>query len=135
MPDASNQTYSPAQLGDWTTDPRETDAALDELASRAQGGLFDAYDGSGAQTINGSASTVNIDTTRTNTDTGLFALAADVLTVTLQGGGTIDLSYRATLGTAGSGDYQFDLYVEHAPASTGVFAEVAGSRVSGGKGT
>ena len=47
----------------------------------------------------------------------------------------IDLSYRATLGTAGSGDYRFDLYVEHAPASTGVFAEVAGSRVSGGKGT
>jgi len=31
-------------------------------------------------------------------------------------------------------DY-FDLYVEHAPASTGVLAEVAGSRVSGGKGT
>ena len=127
--------YASESPSDWTAEPGNVGMALDELAGRSQGGVFDAYDSTGAQTINGSASTVNINTTRTNTDTGLFGLASDVLTLTLQDGGTIDLSYRATLGTTGSGDYGFDLYVEHAPASTGVFAEVAGSRVSAGKGT
>ncbi len=104
-------------------------------SSVRKGAFFDAYDGTGGQTINGSAATANIDTTRTNTDTGLFGLSSDELTLTLQGGGTIDLSYRATLGSTGSGDFGFDLYVEYAPVSTGTFAEVAGSRVSGGKGT
>ena len=39
MPDASNQTYSPNDLSDWSTDPRETDAALDELAQRVKDNL------------------------------------------------------------------------------------------------
>ena len=135
MPDAENQTYSPRRVEDFTTDPLTTSDALDELASRSQGGLYDAYDSTGAQTINGSAATVNINTERTNSDSSMFSLASDVLTVSLIGGGTIDMSYRSTIGNTGTDDFGWELFVEQAPASTGVFAEVTGSRVSAGKGT
>ena len=135
MPDAENQTYSPRRVEDFTTDPLTTSDALDELASRSQGGLYDAYDSTGAQTINGTAATVNINTERTNSDSGMFSLASDVLTVSLIGGGTIDLSYRSVIGNTGSGDFGWELFVEQAPASTGVFAEVTGTRIPAGKGT
>ena len=55
MPDASNQTYSPIDPQDYGAPVRETDAALDELASHQQRGLYDAYDAAGGQTVNGSA--------------------------------------------------------------------------------
>ena len=136
MTDAAHTTYEANEPKDWPGgSPAKVDKALDELAGRSQGGLYDAYDAAGAQVINGSAATVNLDTTRTNTDTDLFVLAADELTLTLVGGGTVDLGYRATIGNSGSDDYGFDVYVEQAPAATGVFAEVTGSRVTGGKGT
>ncbi len=89
--------------------------------------LFDAYDGAGGQTINGTAATVNIDTTRTNSDSAVFALAADV--VTLTGDGTAIIDYRVTIGTTGSGDYQFEVWLEQNSS------EIAGSRVRAGKGT
>lgn len=92
-------------------------------------GLFDAYDNAGGQTIDGTAATVNIDTTRTNTDTDIFGLSLDVLTVTRSGGGTAIIDYRATLGTIGSGDFQFEAWLEKNSS------EVAGSRVRSGKGT
>lgn len=135
MPDAENQTYSPRRVEDFTTDPLTTSDALDELASRSQGGLYDAYDSTGAQTINGSAATVNINTERTNSDSSMFSLASDVLTVSLIGGGTIDMSYRSTIGNTGTDDFGWELFVEQAPASTGVFAEVTGTRIPAGKGT
>ena len=135
MPDAENHTYSPRRLADWQTDPLTTADALDEIGSRAQGGLYDAYDGAGGQTINGSASTVNIDTQRTSSDSAMFVLSSDELTVTLVGGGTIDISYRATVGNTATDDFGFDVFLEQAPASTGVFAEVTGSRIKAGKGT
>ena len=135
MPDASNQTYSPNALLDWSLDPRETDSALDELAGTRQRGLFDAYDAVGGQAVTGSAVTVNIDTTRTTSSSAVFVLSSDQLTVNLTGGGLADISYRATLGNTGSDDFSFDIYLEQAPASTGVFAEVTGSRLKGGKGT
>ena len=135
MPDASNQTYSPIDPQDYGEPVRETDAALDELASHQQRGLYDAYDATGGQTVNGSASTVNIDTQRTTSSSVVFVLSGDELKVTQPGGGIIDIAYRATIGNTGSGDYGFDIFLEQAPASTGVFAEVTGSRVSGGKGT
>ena len=135
MPDAENQTYSPRRVEDFTTDPLTTSDALDELASRSQGGPYDASHSTGAQTINRSAATVNTNTERTNSDSSMFSLASDVLTVSLIGGGTIDLSYRSTIGNTGSDDFGFDVFVEQAPASTGTFAEVTGSRIKAGKGT
>ena len=134
MPDAENHTYSPRRLDDWQTDPLTTADALDELGSRAQGGLVDLYDGTGGQTVNGSSSTLNIDTTRTNSDTAMFALSSDVLTVTQVNGGTIDLSYRTTIGNLGVEDFGYDIWLEQAPAATGTFAEVVGSRVRSGCG-
>ena len=91
--------------------------------------LFDAYDGTGGQTINGSAATVNIDTTRTNTDSNVFAIASDVVTVTQSGDGTAIIDYRVTIGTTGSGDFQFEVWLEQNNS------EIAGSRVRAGKGT
>ncbi len=139
MTKAQTTLYGPVTLSDWdgSDDPGEVDGALDQLADRLRGieGPFDAYDGTGGQTVNGSASTVNIDTTRLNGNSTIFGLSSDVLTITQVNGGNLDISYRVTLGNTGTGDYGFDVYLEHAPASTGVFAEVAGSRVSGGKGT
>ncbi len=135
MPNAENSEFSPNNPSDWTLPPSDAAEALDELASRAQGGLYDVYDGTGAQTINGSASTVNLDMERTNSDSDMFSLSGDELTVTLLGGGTIDISYRSTIGNTGSDDFGFDVYLEQAPAATGVFGEVTGSRVKAGKGT
>ena len=135
MPDAENQTYSPRRVEDFTTDPLTTSDALDELASRSQGGLYDAYDSTGAQTINGSASTVNINTERTNSDSGMFSLASDVLTVSLIGGGTIDLSYRSVIGNTGSDDFGFEVFVEKTPKGLENWAEITGSRIKAGKGT
>ena len=91
--------------------------------------LFDAYDGTGGQTINGTAATVNIDTTRTNTDSNVFAIASDVVTVTQTGDGTAIIDYRVTIGTTGSGDFQFEVWLEQNDT------EIAGSRVRAGKGT
>ena len=125
--DASQLMFSPRTVADWTTDPTEADAALDELADRATRKLFDAYDGTGGQIVNASALTVNIDTTRTNTDSTVFALAADV--VTLSGNGTAIIDYRVTIGTTGSGDFQFEVWLEQNNS------EIAGSRVRAGKGT
>lgn len=125
--DASQLMFSPRTVADWTTKPTEADAALDELADRATRKFFDAYDGAGGQAINASATTVNIDTTRTNTDSTVFALASDV--VTLTGSGTAIIDYRSTLGTTGSGDFQFEVWLELNSS------EIAGSRVRAGKGT
>ena len=91
--------------------------------------LVDAYDGTGGQTINGTAATVNIDTTRTNTDSNVFAIASDVVTVTQSGDGTAIIDYRVTIGTTGSGDFQFEVWLEQNNS------EIAGSRVRAGKGT
>ena len=44
---------------------------------------------------------------------------ATAVTVNLTGGGTADISYRATVGNTGTDDYGFDVFLEHAPASTG----------------
>ena len=91
--------------------------------------LFDAYDGAGGVTVNASAATVNIDTTRTNTDTDVFAISSDVVTLTQASGGTAIIDYRVTLGTVGSGDFQFEVWLELNSS------EIAGSRVRAGKGT
>ena len=135
MPDAENQTYSPRRVEDFTTDPLTTSDALDELASRSQGGLYDAYDGTGAQTINGLAATVNIDTELTNSDSSMFSLSGDVLTLSLIGGGTIDFGYRSTIGNTGSDDFGFDVYVEKTPTGLANWTEISGSRTKAGKGT
>ena len=127
--------YSSRVTAAWNEPPGNVGQALDELASRSQGGLFDVYDGAGGQSIAGTATTVNLDTVRTTSDTTMFVLSGDELTVNLDGGGTIDISYRATLGNTGTDDFGFDVFLEHAPASTGTFAEVTGSRLKGGKGT
>ncbi len=100
-----------------------------------QPGLYDAYDAAGGQAVNGSASTVNIDTQRTSSSSTMFVLSGDELTVNLAGGGIANIDYRCTLGNTGSDDFGFDVFLEQAPASTGVFAEVTGSRIKGGKGT
>ena len=134
MPDASNQTYSPIDPKDYSKPVRETDAALDELASHQQRGLYDAYDAVGGQTVNGSASTVNIDTERTKSSATVFVISGDERTVNLTGGGFIDFSWQVTIGKTGSGDFRFDIFPEQAPSSTGLLCEVTGPRGGGGEG-
>ena len=120
---------------DDATNPGEVSDALDQLSSRQQRGLYDAYDATGGQAVNGSASTVNINTQRTSSSSTIFVLSLGALTVNLAGGGIAPIDYRVTIGNTGSDDFGFDLFLERAPASTGVFAEVIGSRVRSGKGT
>ena len=91
--------------------------------------FFDAYDNSGGQTVAGTAVTVNLDTVRTNTDSAVFSLASDVLTITLAVTSMLLINYRNTLGTRGAGDFQFEFWPELDNS------EIAGSRVRGGKGT
>ena len=73
------------------------------------------------------ARTGKLDTTRATTDSTVFALASDVGTLT--GSGTAIIDYRATLGTTGTGDFQFEVWLELNSS------EIAGSRVRAGKGT
>lgn len=99
-------------------------------------GILDAYDALGNQTVDGTDVTVNIDTERVNTDTAMLALSSDELTLNLDGPSPLlDVEYRCTIGTTGSGDFSFEVYLEQAPAATGVFAEIAGTRLASGKGT
>ena len=133
MPNAAVNRYSPNDPTVWKTKPGTVKKALDELGGQQQRGLYDAYDATGAQAVNGSASTVNIDTQRTSSSSTMFVLSSDQLTVTLDGGGIADISYRFTLGNTGTDDFGFDGFLEQAPASTGTFAEVTGSRLSSGE--
>ena len=130
----ATQTLDPVQVAFMNETVRPALEALVKFKFRADAFVLD-YDSTGAQTINGSASTVNINTERTNSDSSMFSLASDVLTVSLIGGGTIDLSYLSTIGNTGSDDFCFDVFVEQAPASTGTFAEVTGARLKAGQGT
>ena len=132
--DASQLTFSAADDGDWATAPGEVDAALDELGSRAQRAVFDAYDDVGGDSVTDPFYTVANLTQRTNTDTGIFSLAGDLLTVNQAGGGIIDISYRMTIGNTGSDDYGFTVELTVLP-SGGAATTVPGSILSSGKGT
>ena len=132
--DASKHVFSPSDLDDWTTNPSTVNDALDELGSRAQGAVFDAYDDTGGLSVTGSNTVVNL-VQRTNTDTGTFGLSGDILTVTQAGGGTIDISYHATIGNTGSDDYGFSVYLARSTDGGSSFSNIAGSLLQGGKGT
>ena len=114
---------------------REIHIAKRRFPTEIQVPAADSYDAIGQQTVNGTPITVNIGTQRTNSNTDVFDFTANVLTVTKSSGGSVDLSYRATVGNTGADDFAFDVYLERAPASTGIFAEVPGTRIKSGKGT
>lgn len=91
--------------------------------------FFDAYDSTGGQTVAGTAVTVNLDTVRHNTDSAVFSFASDVLTITLAVKSMVIIDYRDTLGTLGTGDFQFETWPELDSS------EIAASRARSGKGT
>ncbi len=97
--------------------------------------LFSAYDSTGGQTVNGTDVTLNLDTVVTNTDAAVVDLTSDVVTLTQGGGGHFSAVGHVTIGNTGGDDFGFDFFCELAPAATGIYAEIQGSRVSGGKGT
>ena len=138
--DASQLTFSAADTGDWATAPGEVDAALDELGSRAQRAVFDAYDDVGGDSVTAPFYTVASLTERTNTDTSIFSLDAgalnsDLLTVNQAGGGIIDISYRMTIGNTAADDYGFNVFLARSTDGGVSFSNVAGSILKSGKGT
>lgn len=90
-------------------------------------GLIDSfygYDETGGQTVNGTDSTINIDTT-TVEDTP-FSLVDDEVTVNATG--LLEISFRVSLGSLGTGDWAARIWLER-----NTF-EVLGSRAYFGKG-
>jgi cyclophilin family peptidyl-prolyl cis-trans isomerase len=130
--DASELSYSPAVPTDWDTaqEGKDGDDAFDELAERIKDeetNLVEILDAAGGQTIAGTAATVTMATTRTNTNTSEFAIASSEITLTTAG--LTQIQGEVTLGTTGSGDYEFGIWLELDGS------EIAGTRRYAGKAT
>ena len=134
MTNAQFIPFQPDDPSQWTDPPDKVSDALDELSGRAQGALFDAYDNAGALPVAGSFVTINL-IERTSTETALFGLSSDILTLNQSGGGTVDISYRATLATTGTGDYGFDVHLARSTDGGSTFTNIPGTLLKGGKGT
>ena len=72
--------------------------------------LFDAYDSAGGQTVNGTPIILNIDMNDVNTDGAVFALAADVVTITPAGKGKFTVTVCVASSVAAN-DFNFDFVV------------------------
>lgn len=100
-------TLSSAQTGDAIISiPQATPIALPSAQERlnlqnsfaAINGIS-VYDATGGQSFTGNT-TINLDTTQTNTEGTLFSLASDVVTVAFDG--VVYLSYELALGESGN---------------------------------
>lgn len=89
--------------------------------------IIEHVDAAGGATVNGSASTVALATERTITDSRYFTYSAGEITVNRDGRARIRAD--VTLGTTGSGDYEYAVWLEKDSS------EIAGTRRYAGKGT
>lgn len=88
--------------------------------------VFEAYDNTGGQTFTNTAVTLNLDTERTNTNTSIFSLSDDVLTINATD--AFIFVYRMTAGITVGTRKQGIVYLEQ---NSGSWVEVDGSRASG----
>jgi len=112
MADASQVNYGPESLIDWesSADPGGVDGALDQLARRVPT-VFHGYDATGGQTFDNSiAVTVNIDTSKLNGNTDVFALASDA--VTISDAGNAHIMFQVSIATTGTGNYTAEAWLE-----------------------
>lgn len=71
--------------------------------------VFDAYDSVGYQTINGTASVLNLDTVEVNTDASTFSITNDVITIARTG--VLDITVQITEGTTGTSPFEFAAFI------------------------
>lgn len=117
------------ELGNDTRAPTSI-TTYDLTVKRDTAGVNDAidvYDNTGGDTFTGTAITVNLDTVRKNTDSSLYSLASDE--VTIASTGVYLVNFRiGTDGQTGTARSIARGWIELDPA-TGSFAEIDGTRV------
>ena len=71
---------------------------------------WDGYDSAGLQTVTTTAITTNLDTERTNSNSDVFSLASDILTVSRKG--VLEIVDRTTVGSVGDRAWEARTIIE-----------------------
>lgn len=124
--DDSGTGYEQGAITDGQFQQRSGTEIVGATLSQVPLDILDVYDAAGGQTFTGTAITVNLDTSRTNTDATKFSLASDEVTISATG----TFLFSLTLGldiSSGTKSSVSQCYIEE--DSGGGYAEVTGSRV------